>query len=147
MLSRLRALDLPVPAPLLAGWWRQGATYRAAILVERIPGTRALAGWLGEGVGDAPWEAVGRTIAAFHRHGVDHADLNAHNILVDASARVWLIDLDRGRRRPPAESWRNGNLDRLERSLAKLSPGDEGWRNGFARMLAAYEGALAGDGT
>lgn len=141
LLERLRALDLPVPAPLLAGWWRRGIAYRAAIVVERIPGARPLAAWLGAQVDDAPWEAVGATIAAFHRHGVDHADLNANNVLVDGDGRPWLIDFDRGRRRVPADGWRRGNLARLQRSLHKLAAGDDGWRRGWARLQRAYDAA------
>lgn len=141
LLERLRALDLPVPAPLLAGWWRRGIAYRAAIVVERIPGARPLASWLGAQVDDAPWEAVGATIAAFHRHGVDHADLNANNVLVDGDGRPWLIDFDRGRQRVPADGWRRGNLARLQRSLGKLAAGDDGWRRGWARLQRGYDAA------
>jgi 3-deoxy-D-manno-octulosonic acid kinase len=137
LLASLHAQGLPVPAPLAAAYWRRGLGYRAAILVERIPGVRALAEWLGATADAAPWEAVGAMLARFHAAGVHHADLNAHNILVDAEGRPWLIDFDRGRRRAPG-AWRQGNLRRLARSLAKLSPGDEGWRPGFARLQAAY---------
>lgn len=144
LLARLRAADLPVPAPLLAGWWRLGATYRAAILVERIPGARSLASWLGAEADEAPWETVGATIARFHRHGLDHADLNANNILVDGDGHAWLIDFDRSRIRRPADDWQRDNLDRLKRSLAKLSPTDTGWRRGHERLLAAHARADAG---
>lgn len=143
LLSRLRALHLPVPAPLVAGWWRVGASYRAAILVQRIAGARPLAAWLDAGVDAAPWERAGATIAEFHRHGACHPDLNANNVLVDAEDRVWLIDFDRGRQRDPAAGWRLANLDRLQRSLVKLSPG-EGWRDGWSRLRRAYDRTLAG---
>ena len=43
----------------------------------------------------APWEAAGRLIARFHRAGLDHADLNAHNLLFDDAGNGWMIDLDR----------------------------------------------------
>lgn len=138
LLGELHAEGLPVPAPLMAGYRCSGPAYRAAILVERIPQVRALADWLGPAAGQAPWETVGATIARFHRAGVEHADLNAHNILVDAAGKAWLIDFDRGRRRTPQPAWRRANLSRLARSLAKLA-GDDGWREGFARLVAQYE--------
>lgn len=141
LLHELRAEGLPVPAPLLAGYWRQGASYRAAILVERIAGARALADWLGPASDRAPWEAIGTMIARFHRAGVDHADLNANNVLVDGGGRPWLIDFDRGQRRGGPGSWRQANLDRLARSLAKLSAGDAGWKPGYGRLLAAWRQA------
>ena len=143
LLGELHAEGLPVPAPLLAGYRRSGLLYRAAILIERIPQVRAFADWLGPQVDQAPWEAVGATIAVFHRAGVEHADLNAHNILVDVAGKAWLIDFDRGRRRPPEAAWRRANLARLSRSLAKLSGGDDGWRKGFARLVGRYERAFA----
>lgn len=144
LLAGLRAEQLPVPAPLMAGYWRRGLHYDAAILVERIPGARALASWLGADPDAAPWEAIGRMLARFHRAGLDHADLNAHNILVDADGAPWLIDFDRSRRRDPQASWRQSNLDRLARSLAKLSGGADAWRAGHARLVQAYGQAFAG---
>lgn len=143
LLGELHAEGLPVPAPLLAGYRRSGLLYRAAILIERIPQVRAFADWLGPQAEQAPWEAVGATIARFHRAGVEHADLNAHNILVDAAGKVWLIDFDRSRRRPPEAAWRRANLSRLSRSLAKLSGDDDGWRKGFTHLIGQYERSFA----
>lgn len=140
LLADLRRAGLPVPAPLVAGFWRRGPVYRAAILVERIPDVRSFASWLVGGssrVAEAPWEAVGVAVARLHRAGVQHRDLNAHNILMDAAGVVWLIDFDRARRREPAPGWRLGNLARLARSLAKLS-GDDRWRPGYGRLRSAY---------
>ena len=136
LLAGLRAEGLPVPAPLLAGYWRRGLHYDAAIVVERIPGARSLASWLDADADAAPWETIGTMLARFHRAGLDHADLNATNILVDGAGQPWLIDFDRSRRRGDG-GWRRGNLDRLARSLAKLSAHDR-WRPGFARLLGAY---------
>jgi 3-deoxy-D-manno-octulosonic acid kinase len=142
LLAAMHAEGLPVPAPLAAACWRRGPVYRAALLVQRIPAVRALADFLGEAADAAPWEAVGAMLARFHAAGVHHADLNAHNILVDAGGAPWLIDFDRGRRRAPGR-WREGNLRRLARSLEKLSGGDGRWQPGFARLQAAYRGAPA----
>ena len=144
LLAGLRAERLPVPAPLLAGYWRKGLHYGVAILVERIPGARALASWLAKDPDGAPWEPVGAMLARFHRVGLDHADLNAHNILLDGAGAPWLIDFDRSRRRDADGAWRQANLDRLARSLAKLSAGGDGWRPGHARLLDAYGRAFAG---
>lgn len=117
--ARLHALGLPVPAPLAAAYWRTGAGYRAAILVQRLPGVRSLAQLI-HAQDTWPWEAAGAAIARFHRQGLDHVDLNAHNILIDALRQAWLIDFDRCRLRPAPGRWQQRNLDRLLRSLRKL---------------------------
>jgi 3-deoxy-D-manno-octulosonic acid kinase len=143
LLQALHREGLPVPAPLLAGYWRSGLAYRAALMVERIEGASSLAERLGPEADDVPWEAVGRMLARFHAAGVDHPDLNATNILFDAAGQPWLIDFDRGRRRATPGAWARGNLDRLQRSLAKLAPGERPWRAGFERLLVAYEGSRA----
>ena len=106
----LHARGLPVPRPLAACYRRNGASYRAAILVERLEGVHSLAERAGVAGGDAPWEETGRMLARFHRAGLDHADLNAHNILFDATGHGWLIDFDRGRLRVPETRWRERNL-------------------------------------
>ena len=90
---------------------------------------------------EPPWEDAGQLVARFHRAGVDHADLNAHNILFDAQGRGWMIDFDRAQLRIPATPWREGNLQRLQRSLRK----QRGTRSveqvdaGFAQLRAAYD--------
>ena len=73
--------------------------------------------------------------------GLDHADLNAHNILFDSNGRGWLIDFDRGVLRIPATHWRERNLKRLLRSLLKLrgERNREDVEKDFARLRRAYE--------
>jgi 3-deoxy-D-manno-octulosonic acid kinase len=143
LLRTLRERGLAVPAPQAACYWRRGRLYRAAILVERIAGARSLAE-LAAGQGSAaPWAVAGRLIAAFHRAGLDHADLNAHNVLFDGGGAGWLIDLDRGRLRRPARGWREKNLARLLRSLRKLR-GDRAMADvdaDFQRLRRAYDEA------
>jgi 3-deoxy-D-manno-octulosonic acid kinase len=61
-------------------------------------------------------------LAAFHREGVHHADLNAHNILLDddgVGPRVHVLDFDRGRIRDRGP-WEGAVLARLRRSLEKI---------------------------
>ena len=116
VMSALHARGLSVPAPLAAGYWRDGLTYRAALLTQRIPDVRSLAARLG----DAPVAAIGRAIADMHRAGAWHADLNAYNILIDANDRVWLIDFDRSTLGGISDRQRHANLERLARSLRKV---------------------------
>lgn len=137
----LLAKDLPVPRPVAASYLRDGMFYRAAILVERLPDVQTFGDLIQVQGGGAPWEEVGRLVARFHRCGLDHADLNVHNILFDEAGKGWLIDFDRSVLRIPATGWREGNLARLKRSLLKTRgdrPQDEVLL-GFARLRRAYE--------
>ena len=134
---------VPVPRPIAAYYRRDGLKYRAAILLERLNDVRSLADRAAVAGDGAPWEEAGRLIARAHRAGLDHADLNAHNLLFDTTGRGWVIDLDRGRLRIPATGWRERNLARLHRSLVKLRgtrPVAEIERD-FARLRAAYDRA------
>ena len=137
----LHARGLPVPRPLAACYRRAGATYRAAILIERLEGVHSLAERVAVAAQDAPWEETGRLVARFHRAGLDHADLNAHNILFDSTGHGWLIDFDRSRIRIPETAWRERNLARLKRSLLKLRGGREPAqvKHDFARLRGAYD--------
>jgi len=140
LLACLRGLGLRVPAPLAAAYWRRGPVYRAAILVERIPEVRPLAQ-----APDAPAGEVAEAIVRMHRAGVWHADLNAYNILLDAQGRAWLIDFDRGKAGGLGAHARQGNLQRLRRSLRKVAgeaAGEARWR----RIEAAYQDLWAAGG-
>jgi 3-deoxy-D-manno-octulosonic acid kinase len=120
LLRELLHKRLPVPRPIAAIYWREGLFYRTAILLERLQGVSSLADLASVERSAAPWEQAGHLVARLHRAGVDHADLNAHNLLFDTSGRGWAIDLDRSQLRIPATPWREANLARLRRSLLKL---------------------------
>ncbi len=139
LLASLRSRGLPVPAPVAACYRRATFTYVAELITERIAGARALSELLAAGgMDDARWAAIGRCLRQFHDAGVQHADLNAGNILLDAEGRVWVLDFDRGRERLPG-AWRERTLDRLARSLAKVAPAGGGWRSGFSLLRLAHD--------
>ena len=140
LLSHLRELPLPVPVPVAACFRRSGIGYRAAILLVRIGPVRSFAERVQTAGRDAPWEEAGRLIARLHRAGVEHADLNAHNLLFGNDGRGWVIDLDRARIRIPATGWRELNLRRLARSLGKVAgPESLGLvAEGMQRLRRAY---------
>ena len=137
----LLSRGLPVPRPIAASYVRTGMLYQAAILLERLPDVRSLADRAQVAGADAPWEETGRLVARFHRAGLDHADLNAHNLLFNAQGRGWMIDFDRGQMRIPETGWRERNLARLKRSLLKLRGprSAESVASDFARLRRAYD--------
>ena len=143
LLAALRERNLPVPAPVAARYRRMGAHYRADLITRRIEDVETLAQLLGRQRLDAAVAArVGAAIARFHAEGAYHADLNAHNILLNDDS-AWLIDFDRGELRTPARDWQLANLARLKRSLIKLGAARDG-EVGFERelwdpLMAAYE--------
>ncbi|HEX3914653.1 MAG TPA: 3-deoxy-D-manno-octulosonic acid kinase [Steroidobacteraceae bacterium] len=141
LLQHLRQRSLPVPKPIAAFYRRAGLTYRCDLITERIADAQPLSAALASSaVADNLWRSVGAAIAALHRHGVDHADLNAHNILLGARSGVSLIDFDRSRLCAPG-AWTSGNLARLRRSLDKISAGLPPGRFGaraWNQLLAGY---------
>ncbi|MCK0769227.1 3-deoxy-D-manno-octulosonic acid kinase [Chromohalobacter canadensis] len=116
--AELKQRGLPVPAPVAAGVWRHGPSYTATLITRLIPDVQALAERLPTAT-PALLKRVGHTVRRFHDAGLDHVDLNARNLLVDADDHIWLIDFDRCRLRTPGR-WQEDNLARLERSLAKF---------------------------
>ncbi|GLQ97463.1 3-deoxy-D-manno-octulosonic acid kinase [Dyella mobilis] len=148
LLLDMQRQGLPVPKAVAAGYRKVGLHYRADLITLRIPDTRTLAECLAENRLDTELaQEAGALVARFHRAGVWHADLNAHNVLVAPTA-LYLIDFDRGCKRAPAESWRMANLQRLRRSLLKLGAGQAGeeafdreiWTpllNGYERTFSA----------
>lgn len=148
LLAALVRRGLSVPTPVAARYRRVGAHYRADLITGHIGGAQTLAERVRSGVLDgADAQRVGACIAEFHAAGAYHADLNAHNILLD-SQRVWLLDFDRGALRAPARGWQLANLARLRRSLLKLGAARDGETRFDAAfwgpLMAAYERALGG---
>ncbi|AXK72335.1 3-deoxy-D-manno-octulosonic acid kinase [Lysobacter sp. TY2-98] len=141
LLREAQRRGLPVPTPLAAFYERRGLRYRAAILIERLRNVETLAELAMEG--GAPWVQAGRLIARMHRAGLDHADLNADNLLFDRNGDGWVIDLDRGVFRTVGSGWRQRNLTRLHRSLLKRrGVRDVGEvEEDFMRLHDAYEQA------
>lgn len=129
LLQSLRQQGLPVPRPMAASCERRGLWYSAGLLTGRIPEARPLADHLAKDLADGPpgrkeWRQIGKVLRAFHDAGVEHADLNARNILLDARGGVFLVDFDKGRQVGPDTVWRQRMLRRLERSLEKFAGPD-----------------------
>lgn len=146
LLARLAGAGLPVPRPVAARYVRDGLHYRADLLTRRIAGAQTLAERLAAGTLTPQLATqVGGTIAAFHEAQAWHADLNAHNVLVDDSGKAWLIDFDRGRLRKPNRIWQEGNLARLRRSLDKLGArrADDFDTRFWHPLMAAWHEAMA----
>ena len=143
LLRRLRAWDLPVPAPVAARQVCGLIGHTADIVVAMIPQTRNVAQALSEGpLPAADWTALGRAIRQLHDRQVFHSDLNCHNLLLDGQGAAWIVDFDKCGVRP-GEAWKQENLERLRRSLRK----EQGRRHPFhwdeARwddLLKAYAG-------
>lgn len=132
--TKLLEMGLPVPVPLATRYQRRGVFYTADLITHRIAGASTLAECLhAKSLDTALAEAVGALVARFHRVGVWHADLNAHNVMVGEN-QLYLIDFDRGQIRAPAWAWQQANLNRLRRSLLKL--GAQGSVDGsFEQMI------------
>jgi 3-deoxy-D-manno-octulosonic acid kinase len=124
LLASLRQLGLPVPEPLAARCLDTSRfTYRGDLITRQICNTQTLAERLQQtALTSAEWRSIGQTIARFHHHRVYHADLNAHNILLDDAGHSYLIDFDKCGIQPADTSrkWMQGNLGRLQRSLRKV---------------------------
>ena len=143
LLQELSGRGLPVPRPIAAHVIREGLTYRANIITGCIENTRSWASMISSGdASDAHWENIGRTLRRFHDEGVNHPDLNAHNILIDDRQRVFLVDFDRGGLRGRG-TWTRGNINRLLRSLRKISleTGVAFDEAGWGRLTGSYESA------
>lgn len=137
----LHRAGLPVPAPIGVRILREGFTYKADMLTERLLGVRSLAQRLAaESLPVVDWIALGRCLRRFHDFGLDHADLNAHNVLWSAAPTIYLIDFDRGALRRRG-LWCDANLVRLRRSLIKVTrtlPAGRFTETDWHSLLAGY---------
>ena len=154
LLEMLAQRGLPVPRPVAARYQRAGLGYRCDLITQRIVDAEPLSAALARGALSQPrWRSVGAVIGLLHGTGVDHADLNAHNILLGVKGDapgvkdgVSVIDFDRGRLRAQG-AWRAGNLRRLRRSLGKISrdlPPDRYSDETWGWLMAGYNVATGG---
>ncbi len=120
LLDEMYALGLPVPEPIAAQTCKVGLFYQANILIKYIPHQSTFAEILNQDSEAKIWQQVGKTIALFHTQGINHADLNANNILIDKH-KVYLIDFDNSGQQTPKQSWQQNNIKRLKRSIDKLT--------------------------
>jgi 3-deoxy-D-manno-octulosonic acid kinase len=146
LLALLIERGLSVPRPIGARYQRAGLRYRCDLITERIEGAATLSAELAaRALSDEAWRSIGAAIARLHRAGVDHADLNAHNVLIDRHGAISVIDLDRGRIRA-AGAWRLRNLRRLRRSLEKVArdlPPQRFRPDAWASLLAGYAASVS----
>jgi 3-deoxy-D-manno-octulosonic acid kinase len=122
LLAVMQRLHLPAPRPVAARYVRHGALYTADLITVRIPDVAPLSLRLAQGrPAERIWWRVGECVGRFHPALVCHVDLNAHNLQISGSDAVFLLDFDRGRIMPADGLWRRRNLERLHRSLTKIS--------------------------
>ncbi|MGF1865226.1 3-deoxy-D-manno-octulosonic acid kinase [Enterovibrio norvegicus] len=119
LLTYLREKGISVPRPIAARAIRDGLTYQADLLVEKIDDAKDLVDILMEAPLDAShYHRIGVMVRKLHDAGVCHTDLNIHNILLDTKDTCWLIDFDKCGKKA-GESWKASNLSRLLRSFRK----------------------------
>lgn len=119
LLLTLTEAGVNVPKPIAARAVKTGLTYQADLLSGRIPNAKDLVSILQEQALPAEtYRKVGQEIAKMHGAGVNHTDLNIHNILIDTHEKVWIIDFDKCCQQAGSE-WQRTNLDRLLRSFRK----------------------------
>jgi 3-deoxy-D-manno-octulosonic acid kinase len=146
LLADLQKRGLPVPVPVAARVVRTGISYRADLIMQRILAAEQLTQRLRSvSLPEQDWRRLGGLLRRFHDAGLDHADLNADNILLTASNDFWLIDFDQARLRPPGD-WREGNLLRFHRSLEKRDAHSAlFWSEGdWAALRAGYDSQAGG---
>ncbi len=147
LLQAIDRLGLPGPVPVAVRYGRRGVFYTADLMTRRIERAHTLAEHMvSASLTPEVASETGALVARFHREGIWHADLNAHNIML-SPAGMHLIDFDRGRFRPESTQWRLANLQRLRRSMIKLGAAETG-RNVFDTkvwkpLIAGYERTFA----
>lgn len=146
LLRRMTELGLPVPRPVAARYVRSGVFYTADLITVRIPDVQSLARCLANGeLASTSWANIGELVARFHAAGIDHADLNAHNIQINSGGELFLLDFDRGCLRSGPGSWTQRNLERLHRSLRKIKRQSDVQYSGrnWNELVAGYRSALS----
>ncbi|PWI33094.1 3-deoxy-D-manno-octulosonic acid kinase [Vibrio albus] len=141
LLKYLADAGVHVPRPIAAKATRGLFSYQADLLSEKIPDARDLVSILKiEPLSADRYQSIGREIRKMHNAGVNHTDLNIHNLLCDGDEKVWIIDFDKCCQ-PSGDGWKRANLDRLLRSFRKeKNKHDIFWEEpDFNALLAGYQ--------
>lgn len=146
LLAQMREQGLAVPNPVAARVVKSGLAYRCDLIMECISHEMTFSKWLNSPGLDRgeQWAKVGESVARFHSCNIYHADLNTHNILI-AKDKVYVIDFDRGAVMSSGGVWQRQNLDRLRRSVEKVTGKscDAELTDGWQMLEAAYAAGLA----
>jgi 3-deoxy-D-manno-octulosonic acid kinase len=119
LLNQANTSGLPVPRAAAMRVQRHGLFYRADIILAKIPHALDVFTMLKQQTLSAPlWRSIGAAIRQLHDAQIYHHDLNIHNLMVDDTHKVWLIDFDKCAQKS-GNSWKAANLQRLLRSLNK----------------------------
>lgn len=115
--------SLSVAQPVAYCIKKSGLFYQASIITRFVENQGTLADVLSRQVlGDQQWEQLSHLISKMHDLKINHADLNADNILVGKDMNFTLIDFDKAKLEPTSGHWKKNNIDRLLRSLQKINP-------------------------
>ncbi len=140
VLLAMETQGLPSPKPYACQVQRHGLKYSASLITYFLAGVTLAERVCTAILPDECWYNIGQCIRRFHSAGVDHADLNAHNILIDENA-VSLIDFDRAVIQFTVSSnRRHKNLKRLQRSLNKIGSSGPAFYNDdcWGTLMSGY---------
>lgn len=119
LLNKLNQAGVNVPKAIAAKVVKRTFCYQADLLSEKIPSAKDLVDILQQRVlTTGEYQAIGLQIKKMHQIQVNHTDLNIHNILLDDTGKIWLIDFDKCYQQQ-GESWKKSNMARLLRSFNK----------------------------
>lgn len=152
VLAALEHLALPSPRPYACQVKRRGRFYSATLITYFLEGVTLAERMCTASMPNEHWLAIGHCIRRFHLAGVFHADLNAHNILIDDFGAVSIIDFDRAvidravlnravnEQAGPSQRYQK-NLYRLKRSLGKIVSSGPAYYddNCWALLMNGYE--------
>lgn len=114
---------LPVAQPVAYCIKKSGLFYQASIITRFFENQGTLADILSrQELEEQQWEQLARWILKMHDLKINHADLNANNILIGKDMNFTLIDFDKAKIESTSGYWQQNNIDRLLRSLQKINP-------------------------
>ncbi|MCK6263270.1 3-deoxy-D-manno-octulosonic acid kinase [Vibrio sp. ZSDE26] len=137
-LHHLARYGVNVPEPIGARIVKQSIGYTCDILTKKIQNAQDLSKLLSSNeLPESMYSRIGQEIRKMHDSGVNHTDLNIHNILVDSTAKVWIIDFDKCSQRE-GDSWKSDNLKRLLRSFNKEQTAIRWTTSNWQHLLNGY---------